>query len=676
MKKTLSVILVLMLIVIETISVVTVSAAVDKGVYKIKCISIQSQATVEVYLGSFSGYSTMYLTEPNRVVLDIAGSGAPPSQTTLNFSSKYLKSVRYAMRGSNSARVVVDLIGKPDYKIVKRTGKILILFTNPITKGLSYFVDDLSANIMFKSQNLYISGKKKYTEKYELSGKRYTITYSNNIINLKSITKNINDKYLKSLKVVNDSKKKTTSIVIDAVAKFKFNPLTDTAIKSTIINIPKIAESDRGNDPRDSDNTLKGVSYFNSKGDIHLTINDTKIVDENMKRFYSGAYSASNLTYTIKFKTSFANIANGILTINDSVFKNVQITKDLIAGSTSIILNAKAKYAYNLTYDVKTRKTTIKLIKLNPVKSMVYSRNGDRVCLVVAGANLAERVYNSSIGSSELKKYYKQSYESSGSSCTLTFPKTMAASNIGTGVYLINDDFVNSIEVWENTVQKTVSITFNTTQKFNYNAVTRTDSGLSTRSYITILKPYKLSDKLVVIDAGHGGYDSGAAVGDVYESNINLEISLKLNELLKGQGVNSYLIRSDDIFIGLYERAYIANTLNASLFLCIHNNASDSESANGTETFYTTRSSVGYMISSYDFALNVQNSLISTLKSYNRGAPISWPGLAVLKTTKMPAILTEIGFVSNTAERAKLLSETYQKSAAKALCNAIIASLK
>ena len=106
------------------------------------------------------------------------------------------------------------------------------------------------------------------------------------------------------------------------------------------------------------------------------------------------------------------------------------------------------------------------------------------------------------------------------------------------------------------------------------------------------------------------------------------------------------MIREDDSFVGLYERAFIANSLNAKLFLSIHNNAIGDPNFDGTMTLYNVKSSEGRDFNSYNFARIIQNSLLKTLGSKNRNLR-ERPDLVVLKATKMPAALAEIAFLTN-----------------------------
>ena len=131
------------------------------------------------------------------------------------------------------------------------------------------------------------------------------------------------------------------------------------------------------------------------------------------------------------------------------------------------------------------------------------------------------------------------------------------------------------------------------------------------------------------------------------------------------------MTREDDSYVGLYERAYIANDMNATLFVSIHNNAYYSK-YKGTETLYYPSSGSGF--NSKRFAQIVQAELISALGTNNRGI-VERPNLVVLKATKMPAVLAEIGFMTNEEELARLKTEEFRQKAAQALCDAILAAL-
>jgi N-acetylmuramoyl-L-alanine amidase len=176
-----------------------------------------------------------------------------------------------------------------------------------------------------------------------------------------------------------------------------------------------------------------------------------------------------------------------------------------------------------------------------------------------------------------------------------------------------------------------------------------------------------------VIDAGHGGDESGAIYGGIEEKDLNLDIANRLYNLLKNKNINVYMTRTTDKDVGLYDRANMANDLNASLFLSIHNNAYYSDQK-GTETLYFPAGSSISGVTGKDFAQTIQNKLVGALKTVNRGI-VERPGLAVLNKTTMPAALAEIAFMTNSDDMANLKSDTFKQKAAEALCDAVITTL-
>ncbi len=176
----------------------------------------------------------------------------------------------------------------------------------------------------------------------------------------------------------------------------------------------------------------------------------------------------------------------------------------------------------------------------------------------------------------------------------------------------------------------------------------------------------------VVIDPGHGGRDPGARAYGVCEKDLNLDISLRLEKILKEKGISTYMTRRSDTYPSLYYRAYLANRINADLFLSIHNNAGYSK-YHGSMALYCpgrTRKFNGK-----DFAAIVQNELVTALGSRNTGTrPRN--ELVVLRETHMPAVIAEIGFMTNRAEFLKLNTESYRQKAAQALADAVLKALR
>lgn len=166
----------------------------------------------------------------------------------------------------------------------------------------------------------------------------------------------------------------------------------------------------------------------------------------------------------------------------------------------------------------------------------------------------------------------------------------------------------------------------------------------------------------VIIDPGHGGRDRGAVWGGVRESDLNLKVALRVEKLLKSRGYSVTMTRRSDVFVGLDQRAGIANRYRDAVFVSIHFNASKYTSVRGAETFYLGKKG-RYL------ATSVQNHLVSGLSVRNRGC--QYRKYAVLSQTACPAVLVECGFISNPGERSRCQTAWYQANAAKAIVDGI-----
>lgn len=182
---------------------------------------------------------------------------------------------------------------------------------------------------------------------------------------------------------------------------------------------------------------------------------------------------------------------------------------------------------------------------------------------------------------------------------------------------------------------------------------------------------------LVVIDPGHGGIDNGASFGNIFEKNLNLDISLRLGNLLSRNNINVLYTRTNDRAVSLLQRAKIANDANADLFISIHNNYLPYYSGySGTETLYAKSDYPRKSnITSKEFAQLVQSELVNELKTFNDGILYD-PGISVLHHPNMPSVIAEVGYISNTSERIKLLNPAFRERAAQALEKAILKALK
>jgi N-acetylmuramoyl-L-alanine amidase len=176
---------------------------------------------------------------------------------------------------------------------------------------------------------------------------------------------------------------------------------------------------------------------------------------------------------------------------------------------------------------------------------------------------------------------------------------------------------------------------------------------------------------VLVLDAGHGGSDTGAVRSGVKEKNLNLDIVKRLNTLLKGHKIKVYMTRTTDKTVDLYSRSALANRVDADLFLSIHNNAGSSRTKGTMTLYYPSDTQTARGLAGRDIASIVQKELTSRLLTTSHGL-YSRPRLAVLRTTNMPAVIAEVGYMTNKAELAKLNTTSYRQKSAEALEKAVL----
>ncbi|UNK20595.1 N-acetylmuramoyl-L-alanine amidase family protein [Paenibacillus sp. N3/727] len=165
--------------------------------------------------------------------------------------------------------------------------------------------------------------------------------------------------------------------------------------------------------------------------------------------------------------------------------------------------------------------------------------------------------------------------------------------------------------------------------------------------------------KLVVIDAGHGAHDPGAiGVTQKKEKDFTLALALKVGKLLeKEQNIDVVLTRSNDTFLELKDRVKIANDLKADAFVSIHANSGPS-AATGTETYYQREASKS-------LANVLHKHIIGATGLKDRG--VKNGNFHVIRETNMPAVLLEVGFLSNTNDESKLFNTNFQNAVAESI---------
>ena len=201
-------------------------------------------------------------------------------------------------------------------------------------------------------------------------------------------------------------------------------------------------------------------------------------------------------------------------------------------------------------------------------------------------------------------------------------------------------------------------------------------------SAVAVLSSEVSSAPIVVIDAGHGGEDGGAiSVTGVRESTLNLEISQRLNDLLHFLGIQTKMIRTEDVSVytegetiaqkkvsDIHNRvAMVEQTPNAVL-VSIHQNQFSESQYRGAQVFYAQ--------GSQELAELLQSELAEQVDPKNHRECKQAKGIYLLEHISCPAVLIECGFLSNPAEEAVLRDESYQKKLASVIACTLASHLE
>ena len=177
-----------------------------------------------------------------------------------------------------------------------------------------------------------------------------------------------------------------------------------------------------------------------------------------------------------------------------------------------------------------------------------------------------------------------------------------------------------------------------------------------------------IKDRVIIIDPGHGGKDPGAVSSGAREKDVVLSVATRLKSKLQAQGAKVYMTRTGDTFPELSERTKYAQDHNGEMFISIHANSA-SASASGTETFYSISNNANALEDKV-LAQYINEEIVKNASMKNRG--VKQADYYVIKNLVMPAVLVELGFISNSSDRNKLTSSQYQTIFSDSIYNGIM----
>ncbi|NLM13673.1 MAG: AMIN domain-containing protein [Epulopiscium sp.] len=444
-----------------------------------------------------------------------------------------------------------------------------------------------------------------------------------------------------------------------------------------------------------------------------IEVSNNPFVQSIRSSQYSSNPKTVRLVFDLKAPVSYDIIMASdrmsfVVQLRKSVLKKVELSQNTngdiltIYGNTRPAVNVfRLTNPDRLVIDVPYSETTLKSIEksvegqyVTGIRTAQFDGNTYRIVLDLNG----QPMYNTSqVGSNGMSiqiltpTYKNIQYTNGGGGAQVLLKKPSSAFNVnsiihkddylnkvykiilpgdysstyGQGVFNIGDGIIDSIQIAKNGEGKT-EFTFIEKNIYAYDVSENKDYII-----ISILKPTQKYKKIMVLDAGHGGKDPGASGNGVVEKEANLDIALKLNALLKSTDIKVYTTRTSDTYPTLQERAALANEVGADIFLSVHNNSFTSEHR-GTEVLYfPTSNDNGPGLTGKKMAQIFQNTLVQKLGTKDRGIKAR-SELYVLKHTKMPAVITEIAFVSNVEDAALLKSDAFRQKVAQALYEGIL----
>lgn len=189
-----------------------------------------------------------------------------------------------------------------------------------------------------------------------------------------------------------------------------------------------------------------------------------------------------------------------------------------------------------------------------------------------------------------------------------------------------------------------------------------------------------LSNKIIYLDPGHGGVDPGSTYKNIYEKNLNLSICEHLKDALEKEGAKVFMTRYGDYDLSnnnvtyrkksdLNNRATVINKSKADMYISIHLNATRSSTWKGAQVFYDDVNE-----KNKEIAEVIQNKLGEDIATQREYSEIK--GMLLNRKVRVPGVLIEVGFLSNSNDRYLLQQKSYQKKISKSITNGVIKYFK
>ena len=452
----------------------------------------------------------------------------------------------------------------------------------------------------------------------------------------------------------------SNSEVIKGVRVSQFQ--NDPFVTRVVMELGKSTEHEISFDEKSGEIVINFTNYIRNVKKEIMNTKEVIVIEGDSVADYSimQLSDPERLVVDIKGGVLHSNFKNNLINIDGKVAKTIRVSEHTPENNGTneknvrVVIDFQENSGYNEAYaEVNGNKLYLHL-EGEPFKAIKYEETGWTTSRLTLKGSMVTR--------------YSVGRQLASNLIEVTVPKKDIELELAS--LNINDHIIKSINISEDLSQSNYNVKLELQDSVEHKLLS------SEQSQDLVLelnnKNAKYREMLVVIDPGHGGRDPGttSSILKMHESEVVLDISTRLNKLLTEAGFRTYMTRVDNLTpntkLELQDRADVANSLNADIFISIHANAAEKvPTANGLENFYHPSDIRGKKLAEV-----FQSEMIKNLDINSRGAKPN--NLSVLRNTTMPAVLTETGFLTNAGDEAKLATSEYRQQVAEAMFKATV----
>lgn len=568
---------------------------------------------------TISGYKYFMLDEPYRLILDVENCEFNFDTSTRKIDDDLIDTIRFGDQGNDVNRVVLDLNKDTDYIVVPSKDKTKL-----------YFAMAEEFTIPGESNGDAFLGQAKPDD--ENPNINAGNTNTGDELNTNSGDVNTSDEPNINSGDINSGDEPNINSGDNPNLNTDENNSDDDKPNGRVEVIPDV--------------TITGIKYNPTSKRVRI------IYDGDIE--YSHMYLANPDRIVIDIENALLDVSGlNEINIKNSVITSIRYSQ-YEEDSVRIVLDLTEKVDYNI--NEKTRELQI-TVSQPTYKNVSYKLNNNNSQITLKNVKLNDL--------SETRDEDKNRY-------TIKF--STKDFDCGKGEITPEDNYVDKI-----TISQTKIIIYDTGDKSYTIKQSGSDVIITIRNAEDIIQSNK--QKIILLDAGHGGKDVGSVNGTSYEKNYNLAVLLKLKDLLEDEGYLVYTTRETDVTLTVDDRVTLATEdyPNADLYVSIHHNSIDNKNYTGTLVMYCPRDTSDYGITNKRFAQLVKEELVEHLGTVDRGYIVVGEGdtsKRVLTELKMPSILCELAFISNDEELARIKTEEFQEAAAEAIRDGINKALE